>query len=108
MGRDGVIDARAKAVNKQAQRLIGEHLDEWWISLEAKGDSVKRVTMAIGRANRMVADCGFATLANVEPSRVHAITRQKQDTGQLRGRSTAICRQSSDSPDGRSRKAGWQ
>lgn len=43
--RDGVIDFRAEAESKQAQRPIGQHLAAWRASLQAKGNSPKRISM---------------------------------------------------------------
>ena len=77
--RDGVIDARAEAVNSQACRPIGEHLADWRAALEAKGNGAKRIKMAFGRARRMVDDCGFATLGEVEPASVTRTIRRMQD-----------------------------
>ena len=79
--RDMVIDARVEAVSKQAHRAIGEHLTEWRTALEAKGNSTKRIKMVFGRARRVVADCAFATLAEIDAVSVHRIIRRMQDDG---------------------------
>lgn len=77
--REKVVDARVENVTKQAHRPIGEHLADWRAALEAKGNSAKRITMVIGRAKRMIADCRFPTLADVEPARVHSTIREMQE-----------------------------
>jgi len=77
--RDGVIDARAEAVSDQARRPISEHLADWRTLLVAKGNGVKRVKMAFGRARRMLDGCGFATLADVDPAAVTQAIRRMQD-----------------------------
>ena len=77
--RDGVIDAHAEAVNDQARRPVEEHLSDWRAALEAKGIGRKRIKMAFGRTRRMVDNCDFATLADVEPAGVTRAIRQMQD-----------------------------
>ena len=77
--RDGVIDARAEAVSDKARRPIGEHLTDWRAVLVAKGNGVKRVKMAFGRVRRMLDDCGFDTLAVVDPAAVTQAIRRMQD-----------------------------
>ncbi len=77
--RDGVIDARAEAVNDQARRPIGEHLTDWRVALVARGNGLKRVKMAFGRVRRMLDDCGFDALAVVDPAAVTQAIRRMQD-----------------------------
>ncbi len=76
--RDGVIDFRAETATKQARLPIGQHLAAWRASLQAKGISPKRVSKAFGCAERMIAECGFQTLADVEPARVEGMVRRMQ------------------------------
>jgi integrase/recombinase XerC len=77
--RENVIDARAEAIGKQAQRPIKEQLADWKSALEAKGITQKRVGMVYGRADRLVNECRFQSLATIEPARVHSFIRGMQD-----------------------------
>lgn len=79
--RENVIDVRAEAIGKQSQRPIAEQLKEWQAALEAKGISAKRVRMASSRAERMVRECRFESLAGIDPTRVNTQIRSMLDAG---------------------------
>ncbi len=77
--REGVIDPRAEGVSRQAQRPIEEHLGEWRSALEAKANSPKRVAVACRRALRIITECRFTTLADVDAGRVNSFMQRLRD-----------------------------
>ncbi len=77
--RDGVIDARAEAVQREARRPIEETLAAWRQALESKGVGAKRLSVALGRARRMLA--GAATLADLGSARVEAAMAELRSQG---------------------------
>jgi len=68
--RDGVVDANAEAIEVQARRPIGEHLADWQTAMQAKGISDKRVMDTYNRALRIVEDCKYSMLADVDAAAV--------------------------------------
>jgi len=77
--REGVVDARAQAIAQESRRPIGEHLADWKQSLTAKGSSAKRVSVATRRAERLVDEAGFGTLADVDAAGVRRFVQTLRD-----------------------------
>lgn len=76
--RDNVIDAGAESLSAQGRRPIAEHFADWQSALENKGTSAKQVKLVTTRADVMLRECGFSTLAEVEPANVQGAIRLLQ------------------------------
>ena len=68
--REGVIDPRSESIGVQARRPIDDHLNDWRASLEAKGNSLTRIQVALNRASYVAKTCKFANLIDVAPGRI--------------------------------------
>jgi len=76
---EGVVDASAEQLAAEGRRAIADHLADWRASVEAKGNTPKRVNMVTQRAERIVAGCRFQTLGEVNGQAVRRFIRARQD-----------------------------
>lgn len=106
--REGVIDARVETVVRQSRRPIAEHLTDWETTLEAKRNSPRRVKLALQRVRRVIKECGFTTLAEVEPAKVSGFSRTLQEGGTAPRTVNAYRKCSGSSSGGPSALAGWR
>ena len=78
----GLVDPQRVAVSKP----LLDHLEDFRVSLEAKGCSVRHVELVTGRARRVIEGCGFRYCADINASRVMSYLHDlRTDTKQKRG-----------------------
>lgn len=66
----GLVDASAEALARQAERPIAEHLADWKLAVQGRGVSPRRLALAMSRAERIIADCAFARLGDIDAHHV--------------------------------------
>ncbi|MCA9312595.1 MAG: hypothetical protein KDA21_15380, partial [Phycisphaerales bacterium] len=77
--REGVIDRTQDRLAIEGRRPIAACFEAWSQSLEAKGTGDKRRKMVTGRAARLIEECGFETLTDIDAAKVHDFIRRRQD-----------------------------
>jgi integrase/recombinase XerD len=84
MRRKGLIDGEQEERAERRKSDIREHLREYRTSLEAKENTGKHVRLIMGRIERIVDGCGFATLGDLDATKVEGYLtklRKKEDLG---------------------------
>ncbi len=79
--RAGVIDPRLEAIGIQTHRPISEHLDDWRASLRAKGGTSKQTSQVSRRAEKLINDCGFTTLGEIDSTCTKSFMQELTDEG---------------------------
>jgi integrase len=76
--REGVIDASAELLTRQARRPIADHLTDWQTRLESKNVTAKHVRYTLSMARRVIESTKAKTLADLTPAGVmEAITARR-------------------------------
>ncbi len=76
--RRGVIDARAETIADESKKPIEKHLADYRAKMVAANRSDKHIEETLSIIDKMVEDCGFATVAEINPDAVnHYATRCK-------------------------------
>jgi integrase len=78
---EGVIDPTAESLAIEGRRAIAEHVTDWEAALRAKGITERRVAVVMRQARRVLADCRFRQLADVNAARVRRWMADRLDEG---------------------------
>jgi len=84
MRRKGLIDGEREERAERRRSEIREHLREYRTSLEAKQNTEKHVKLIMSRIDRIVNGCSFATLGDLDATKVEGFLtklRKKEDFG---------------------------
>ena len=90
--REGRIDPRAERYRAQEARPIGEHIDDWRTTLQAKGDCPAYVVQAVAHVRRVAKLGRIARLGELTPDAVRRAVAQVRDGGRSLRTCNAVLR----------------
>lgn len=79
--REGVIDARLESINKESQRKLAEHIDDYIAKLRAKNSNKKHISQTRLYIERITTNRGLEVAADIDEHSVNLFVESLQEKG---------------------------